>query len=387
MIRTTSVHDVVGNLLRLQTPQGGFLASSADDRFCLVYPRDCVFVCNALLQMGRFQQVRKCYDFLLSVQDKSGEWKQRYQPTGEPAVTRPLETDTVGLVLHGLKQYADHTKDTQFIVKMMPHVMTAMDYIIHMSENYLVYGEHSVYEFEPLEKGHELWTNCWVWRGLTDAIDLMSTIGYTTASELYLKRANELRKRILDYFWDDRLGLFAKVLRTNEKVMSFDVSILVPLWTGVIDVNDKRAHRTVQFLDAFLWDEKIGGHLRYRKWLDVQDWHWYDGGYGPFVYWTLMMSKSLRQLGYMKQAQRAWDWVESVRRDGLLPEHVSTTKEFEEWKQSEKDNNRRILAGIKKAEAHKYTLDYNDVVYWAYPLGWSHAEYVTTYLDRLSSLI
>jgi len=375
---------VVRTLLSLQLPSGGFLAGRADDRFPYVYPRDCVFICNALLKAGYVKEVKKCYEYLLNIQDESGEWKQRYNPeTNKPEVSRPGETDNIGLVLHGLWQYVKQTNDIDFANKCIPYILAGRDYIESLTKNGLISSQHSVYEHRGSESGYEIWVNCWIYRGLRDASYLLEKTGghKITVTDLVTK-ASILQLNISSEFWDDKYGLFAKVIRPYERIVAFDISGLAPYWTKVITKDDPRTHRIVTLLDAFLWDDDIGGHNRYRKWLNIKDWHWYDGGSGPFVYWTALMARTLRELGYRAHADRAWNWVQKTLREGMLPEHIATISEFNEWKSKESDYNVRIAAGVAKTKKWTYCWDSkHKVVCWVMPHGWSHAEYVMTYLD------
>lgn len=374
---------VVKHLLSLQLPSGGFLAGREDDRFPFVYPRDCVFICNALLKAGYPDEVKACYEYLLKIQDESGEWKQRYNPqTDKPEVSRPGETDCVGLVLHGLWQYVKQTNDLDFAKKCIAPILLGIDYIDSVTKNGLITSQHSVYEHYGSESGYEIWVNCWSYRGLRDASYLLDKSKIKGVAEDLGKKATELQRNISSEFWDAKYGLFAKVLRPYERVVAFDISGLTPYWTGVITKDDPRTRRIILLLDAFLWDDVIGGHNRYRKWLHIRDWHWYDGGSGPFVYWTAMMSRALTDIGHPKQGQKAWNWVMKTVKEGMLPEHVATVAEFNEWKSNEIDYNVRIAAGVKKSKKWTYCWDdKTHVVSWVMPHGWSHAEYINTYLD------
>lgn len=123
-----------------------FPASSLEDRYPFVYPRDQVFICEALDEVERHEVVKKAYYFLKMVQENDGEWVQRYDTLGHPRVSRTKETDCVGLVLHGIYSHYCATEDLDFLKEMWQSIEKGVSYIVSMTESGLVRGEHSVFE-------------------------------------------------------------------------------------------------------------------------------------------------------------------------------------------------------------------------------------------------
>ena len=79
-----------------------------------------------------------------------------------------------------------------------------------------------------------------------------------------------------------------------------------------------------------------------------------------------------------KEYKECMLWINQIAKQSknLLPEHIATKEEYDEWKSKEIEFNNRIINEMKKAEKSIKKINNKKMVYWANPLGWSHAEYI-----------
>ena len=363
-----------------QCKSGGILASEEKDRYPFVFPRDCYFITKAMLKLDEIDRVKKYLLFLKDVQKENGEWVQRYKPNGNLSVTREKETDVNGLVLENIWNFYKKTKDKDFLEKMWPTVKKGVQYLLSMQKNGLIYGKHAIHENKYLEEGFEIWTNCWAVKGLKSAVRIASVLNKDFDN--WEEKSKKLKKKILDKFWDEKNETFIKTIKLDgERFSSPDISMVSPVWLGLIPIKDKRTRKTIKYISS-LWDEAIGGYHRFHFWQDVKDWHWYDGGDGSWSVYTLVMLHLHKKLGH-KRASDCRKWIEKILSKGpYLPEHVSQKKDFDEWLENEKDMTPWIKEGVKKAKKTKTKLNGKEILFWAYPLNWPCAELIDNWEDE-----
>jgi len=131
-------------------------------------------------------------------------------------------------------------------------------------------------------------------------------------------------------------------------------------------------------LRKHIFDEETGGFRRFRKFEICKDWHWYTGGSGSWVALTCWAAKFYKQLGNREKYRESVKWLNEIasKSKGMLPEHIATKAEYEDWKAHEIEFNSRIINETKKAEKTIKSFKDKKIIYWATPLGWSHAEYI-----------
>ena len=174
--------------------------------------------------------------------------------------------------------------------------------------------------------------------------------------------------------FNKKLGVFVKNTRFPNAP---DMSQLSPFYFRIID-SKKILKNTMDLLESNIVDEDLGGFRRFRKFEICEDWHWYTGGSGSWVALTAWASRFYKALGRKEKAEKYRSWITEVasHSGGLLPEHIARKEEYEDWKNHEIEFNSRILNETSKAEKSMKFFRGKEVVYWATPLGWSHAEYI-----------
>lgn len=363
-------------LKSLQLKNGGILSTPIKGAYPYVYTRDAVIMTLALNRTANTKSSEKFYYFMKKFAkiDSYKEVFQRYNYNGWPAVTRKNEDDNEGLLLHGIYDTYLHNQQEVFLQNMWPTVMKVVGLIFRYSKSGLVKTERSIHEFFRLENGYEIWVNCACLRGLKDAVEIAKILNHPKESADWNEKAVILERNIKKRMFNKNLGVFVKNLR-YPKVP--DMSQLAPFYFNLI--NDKKIlKRTMDYLHKHIWDKEIGGFRRFRKFEICEDWHWYSGGSGSWVALTAWGARFYRKLGNRKMYRECLNWIEEIAKKsrGLLPEHIATKEEYEEWKSHEIEFNNRIINEAKMAEKSVRKFKNRNMVYWATPLGWSHAEYI-----------
>ena len=168
------------------------------------------------------------------------------------------------------------------------------------------------------------------------------------------------------------------MLSKNKKYPNMpDISQLAPFYFHITD--DKRTlKKTLDYLKKHIWDEEVGGFRRFRKFEVCDNWHWYTGGSGSWCALTIMAVRFYKEIKEKKSYKQCLDWIKDISKlsNNLLPEHIATKEEYNDWKANEIEINSIILNETKKAENNIKKYKGKKIILWANPLGWSHAEYI-----------
>jgi len=363
-------------LKSLQIKNGGILATPKNGAYPYVYTRDAVIITKALNRLGLIEESKRFYYFLekYSKVEDYGEIFQRYNSNGLPSVTRSNQNDNEGLLLHGIYDTYLHDKEETFIQNLWNLINKTAELILSYSKFGLVKTKRSIHENQDLEEGYEIWANCAGYRGLKDASKMAEILNQKKKAKKWNKKAERIKKKMDKKMFNKKLGVYIKNTRFKN---SPDISQLAPFYFNVTE--DKRILKnTLKFLEKHIWDQEAGGFRRFRKFEVIKDWHWYTGGSGSWCSLTLMAARFYKKIGDKKSESKCIKWIENVSKKsrGLLPEHIATKDEYDDWKNHEIEFNNRIINEMKKAEKSIKKLNNRKTVYWANPLGWSHAEYV-----------
>ncbi len=368
-------------LKSLQLKNGGILATPKNGAYPYVYIRDGVMMTKALNRVKHEKNSEKFYYFVNEHADldQYSEIFHRYHKDGWPSVSRKHQHDNTGLILHGIYDTYLHTKNKEFLRDMWPLIKKCSGLVFKFSRNKngLIRTETSIHELYELEKGHEIWANCACTRGLYDASEIAKILGYKNECKEWQKKAKQIHSNILKKMFNRKTGLFMKNLRFPEVC---DSSQLSPFYFNLAN-SQQILKRTLKHLEKNLWYREAGGFRRFRKFEVTKDWHWYTGGSGGWTVFTAWTGKFYRKIGENKSCSRCERWIKKTakRTEGILPEHIATREEYDVWKENEIEFNSRILKGMQKSEElnEKFVKKFKeDIVYWAVPLGWSHAEYI-----------
>ncbi len=361
---------------KLQIRNGGILATPLQGAYPYIYVRDAIIMCKALNRTGNVKASEKFYSFMNKF-SKISHYKDifhRYDQYGNPSATRKNQKDNLGLILHGIYDTYAYNKNKEFIKRNWNLIKGCCDIIFNSIKDSLVYTETSLHEFFRLENGYEIWTNCACCRGLYDASEMAKILKKWDEAKKWERKAKKLHKNIKIKLFNKKTRLYIK----SEKYPHItDIAQISPFYFG-LEESKEILRNTLGHIKRTLWYSECGGFRRFRKFEVVKDWHWYTGGSGGWCVFTSWMARFYRILNDKENFDLCEKWLEKTasRTKGILPEHVTTKKEYMLWKKNEIEFNNRTLEGIKESEKLNKKFKDKNIFYWAIPLGWAHAEYI-----------
>jgi len=365
-------------LKNVQLRNGGCLATPKGERYPYVYPRDHAICILGFLSAGLIKEAKKGLEFALKGQLENGAFPQRYDTKGKDASYKPIQIDGTGLVLYTIAQYYKKTKDAEFVWKHWKKLENGLTYIVDNfhDEKGMVYTPNSVHEFPPTENGLEIWANAICCAALKELDAILNELRKGCSNWCGL--GNKIEAGILKYMWNSRISGFVKTIRLKESssvITDVDVSPYALADFGVIPDKDNKIKCTVRRIEKYLWNKELGGICRYPKYEGRN-----NGGWGPWPHFTLMLCRHYIRLKNKKKADKYFNWILSISYKDLLPEHLSTVKEFEEYVTDFTE------AGLLRKDrlvminnARKHPMFKKGTAYITIPLAWPHAEFIRTW--------
>ena len=190
--------------------------------------------------------------------------------------------------------------------------------------------------------------------------------------------ASAIREVILKNMWNSRLGTFVNTIRLKESssvLVDTDASAYAIAEFGVLPDSDYKVKSTVKDIERDLWNRELGGICRYPKYEGRN-----NGGWGPWPHYTLMICRHYIRIKSKRKADKYLNWVLNIAHSDMLPEHIATVKEFEEYVTDFSEagllrKDRLLMIG----NARKSPMFKKGVAYITIPLAWPHAEFIRTY--------
>ncbi len=365
-------------LKKVQLKNGGCIATPEGERYPYVYPRDHSICILAFLSAGMHKEAKKALDFMLKGQLDNGAFPQRYDTKGNDASYKPIQIDGTGLIIYAFTEYVKITDDKKFLDEHWSAIQKAVNYIKQnlIEGSNLIYTPNSIHEFPPMEDGLEIWANCVCCAALKDLCELSKK--HKKNNNDWVQLANKIQAGIEKYLWNSRVNSFVKIIRIKESSsvdIDIDASQLALCDFGIIPDNDKRMRSTVKRMEKELINKELGGLCRYHKYEGRN-----NGGWGPWPHFTLMLCRHFIRLKDRKKADKYLNWVMKISHKDILPEHIATVKEFEEYvKDFEEAGLLRKDRLIMIDNTRKHPLFKKGIAYITIPLAWPHAEFIRTW--------
>ena len=364
-------------LRSVQLENGGCLASPKGTRYPHVYTRDHAFCTLGFISAGLYDNARRALMFVWDRQLENGTFPQRYDINGKDSSYKPLQVGEIGLMTVALYEYAKSTNDLDFVKEYWEKLEKGMNYIMRdTSKNTgLVYTPNSIHEFPPYESGWEVWANAVSYGALQRAYELGKMINKKTD---YDELAKSIRNGINNYMWNSRVKSFVKSIRLKESssvVTDADASTIGLAEFGVLADNEEKMILTVKRIEKELWHPDLGGVCRYPKHVGRN-----NGGWGPWPHFTLLVAKHFIRRGLREESDMYLNWVLSNTYDFLIPEHIASKEEFEDYVQDFteagilREDRLVMIENVRKHPKFKEGLAFVTI-----PLAWPHAEFIRTW--------
>lgn len=390
------------------------LASPPGSRYPYVYPRDAAGLSRTLLRMVEedfhaeeaLEYMATSATFLMNVQRADGYWGQRYDLTGEDkSIYRQEDNVAHGMILLGTWLLAARKLDR--VPDDVGAVLDAMTRAFRFATKHvyrpginLFYSTTSIHE-SGIETGYTLWTNLAfhrafrVYREALHAFDAEDPMLERCERFLTMHEENVVRHFVQDGVWIRRLTPRGRYDRRA------DVTLLSPYYFDAVHLDPDALARSVRKIERDLTDPELGMLQRYLPFNEDITIHLHAGN-GPWLAYTAIFAQYHAEHGDRKKAEDTLARiVDAATPEGFLPEHLSTRERYadfmhREWETGvdyEKEFTDEILlpdvpfSKIVEELVHMRN-EYqriglvlrehpeDDVIRFATPLMWSHAEFM-----------
>ncbi len=321
-------------------------------RYSYCWPRDAVFITNALDLLGMEKETQKFYEvFCKKTQSKSGRWEQRFYTDGNLAPCWGYQIDETAAVVYGVYNHYLHTKDKDFL----KNTFKMCEKAVQSLEKYL----DEIFDGKKMPESYDLWEmnegiHTYSLASIFGALEAMQKIYDLQKPEfennrLKLEQINKEENKIADYLIKLKDYIVQNFYDENKKSFvrhedgRMDISLLGLVYPfKVFEPKEKKIENTIENIQMTL-RTYTGGYLRFEK-----D-HYCNGNPWPIA--NLWLANYYLDKGEKKKAEECFSFVvKAANQHGFLPEQV--------------DNSTMQPA-------------------WVIGLGWSHAMFITT-LERLS---
>lgn len=419
------------------------LASDPDNRYPYVYPRDVASITRAWLTALRHgvrpdacrNRIVEAARFLIAVED-DGRWYQRYGLDGtDQSIYRQEDNVAHGIriishVVLALDASDDlESADEAFLSDAVECIDAAVGVArteLYDANAHLIESTTSIHE-GVIESGYTLWVNCAFLAAVqqaADALDRIEAAGRagdiartgdiaraggidTGALDDIAERIDELRSLlepgIERCFAVDGTAVPRRYTLDGERDERPDITLLAPAYFGLEEVFGEHIERAGERAVASLEDPRLGGLQRFRGFHRDHDVHQH-GGNGPWMQYTAWHAQFRYDRGEREQGDEVLSTITGhADAAGHIPEHLSTRERFEQFVEQEwdtgmdfeKEFDNDVLRDVpfdRIAEelGHMRTaynemaaaLEERDVISFAAPLAWCHAEFLTALLKR-----
>ncbi|MBR9690236.1 glucoamylase [Candidatus Woesearchaeota archaeon] len=365
-------------LKSVQLKNGGCLATPKGERYPYIYPRDHAVILLGFLSAGMIKEAKKGLDFVFSTQLESGAFPQRIDTDGHDASYKPIQIDGTGLVLYAFYKYFKKTGGKKFAEEKWDCVKKSVDYIIknYHDDKQLIYTPNSIHEFPPTEAGLEIWANSVCCSALFKMHEVAEALNHKHPE--WKDYAIRVREGIQKYMWNSRTGSFVKTIRIKESssvLIDIDASEYAVADFGVLEDADLRVKSCVKKIEHELWNKDLGGLCRYPKFEGRN-----NGGWGPWPHFTLFVARHFIRNANKAKADQYIGWVVDISYKDMLPEHISTVLEFNEYVNDFTEAGLLRKDRIVMIENTKKNPNFEKgIAYITTPLAWPHAEFIRTW--------
>ncbi|MBM3261331.1 glycoside hydrolase family 15 protein [Candidatus Kaiserbacteria bacterium] len=274
--------------VRAHVDVGGGIIAAVDsdmlqyglDTYAYVWPRDAAYAALALDRAGDTNVAKRFFEFCQSVISHNGYFMHKYLPDGslgsswhpwikDGRLQIPIQEDETALVIFALREHYRHSRDLEFLELIFnPLVEKAADFMVHYRDRETKLPDAS-YDLWEEKRGTSTFTASSVYGALVAAADLSKVLGKQNHEARYRTAAAEVREAILKHLYDERTGMFVKlVTREGGNLVhdkTIDISSVYGVFSfGVLPPDDPRLSRafegSVRTLSRGI---TIGGIARY----------------------------------------------------------------------------------------------------------------------------
>jgi len=370
--------------IRSNVDGGGAIIASGDtgifhsgkDTYAYMWPRDAAFAAMALDKAGDPDVARRFFQFCNNIITEEGYFMHKYRPDRslgsswhpwlrDGQVQLPIQEDETALVLFSLWKHYELSRDLEFIEGLYNSLIKkAASFIMSHRDSKTGLPKPS-YDLWEESFGVHTFTAAACYGALVAAAKFAKLLGKELSQHNYQNAADEMKRAILKYLYDEKSGIFLKSLKVEKGEWRADatVDISAPYGIflfGVLRADDEHLKMAMQNSEAALSaGTNVGGIARYQS----DNYYRVDSQLAgnPWVITTLWLSQY-----YIGLAKEEKDFEPAKKWLAWAAKHA-------------------LPSGVLSEQIHPYTGEQIS----AAPLTWSHAEFVLTvirYLDKLDEL-
>ena len=303
-------------------------------RYSYCWPRDAIFVSNALDILEMTKETEKYYKtFCKMTQSKNGMWEQRFYTDGSLAPCWGYQIDETASVIYGIYNHYEHTKNVKFLKDTLRMSESATKFLKKYVQNVLDGKEEEYKSYDLWEENEGIHT--YSLAAIFSSFEAMIKIYEIVKPEFEKNRLKiekiekelevlkkylvEIKNYILKNLYDNNKKTF---IRNKDQKMDISLLGLVTPFK-VIAPKEKKMLNTLERIELTL-RTYTGGYLRYEG-------DNYVGG-NPWVIANLWMAKYCLEVGNKKKARECFEFVvKTATEHGYLAEQVDNSTMQAKW--------------------------------------------------------
>ncbi|OGP78992.1 MAG: hypothetical protein A2Z26_00345 [Deltaproteobacteria bacterium RBG_16_66_15] len=366
-------------VLRTQIDNRGAITAANDhdiihfarDTYSYVWPRDGALVARALDLSGHFENSRAFFDFCHKAIAKEGYFLHKYNPDGSLASSwhpwqgkdgkqLPIQEDGTGLVVWALWNHVDRYRDVEWMrEKYRGLVASAADWMASYVDPETGLP-HPSFDLWEERYGVHAFTVAATWAGLVAASRFAWRFNEGNLAQRWKSAADGIKSAADRHLYRPEWGRFARTVTVggNGEVDAdgtVDASLYGLWYFGMYPPEDPRIIRTMESVRERLWVRTdVGGLARYEN--------------DPY---HRVATDDARVPGNPWFICTLWLAQWHIARAGTAAE-LAPALEILQWVAR-----RALPSGVLAEQVHPYTNSPLSVS----PLTWSHAAYVTAFLE------
>ena len=209
------------------------IVSAGKNNFRELWARDFSSASLGILTIGDFSIVKEVLAIFYKFQKKDGQLPKGFYlehpfkkyikgilgiktkknkkmfPSYKTFLTKPIDSNS--LIISTTKNYYEKTKDKLFILKFYHNMTLAIKWLENQDENkdiLIEQGWYGDWADSLRRKGQVLCGNILYYRAVIDYAFISQEIGYTKKAKEYYEKAEKIKNKINEFFWDEHLGYY-----------------------------------------------------------------------------------------------------------------------------------------------------------------------------------
>lgn len=370
--------------IRSHVADNGAILASGDssmlqygrDTYSYVWPRDAAIVALSLIKIGDFNAAKRFFEFANDIVSTEGYFMHKYRPDKALGSSwhpwerndhkqLPIQEDETALVIISLWKYFELSKDLEFLESVYNSLIKkTAEFMVNYINLNTGLPEPSYDLWEEKYATHT-YTSAATYQALMVSAKISELLGKEKNAAHFKEKAQNIKKGILKYLYNQDTKLFYKSINIDEGKISVDETVDFSSIYGVfrfevLESNDPLLKESFdKFLERVSIKNEVGGIARFENDVYHRSSHQFPGN--PWIITTMWLSQykisNISSEQDLPSITKYFTWAaHNAISSGMLPEQLE--------------------AGGGEPRS-------------AVPLIWSHAEFVISvieYLEKLESL-